>query len=214
VVAVALGARPALDEREAGVQAPTPMSVPKATGCVEPTDEAPPARWSHTLAVLAPPASETERAFGQQLPAALAEQGAYRNYARLARVVDGREYWLVPVKNVMLAGERPGLRSETRGVCLYIVEHGGGTLQNCSMPAGIRALGEWMARPVKGGREIVGVMPNGVATMRMDDPELGTRTFDVVGNVVVGRVEVRGRYDFDNARWSFFDASGRAVSPS
>jgi hypothetical protein len=49
------------------------------------------------------------------------------------------------------------------------------------MPAGIRALLEWMARPVQDGREIVGVMPDGVARMRLDDPDPGRRTFDIVG---------------------------------
>jgi hypothetical protein len=209
-VAVAIAAWPAADEREIGAQGPTPTPAP--TGCAQPTDDAPPARWSDTLAVLARPASEVERAFAQRLPIALAEQGAYRNFARLARVVDGSQYWLVPVKNVMRYGECPGPRRETRGVCLYIVEAGNGKLQNCSMPAGIRTLLEWMARPLKGGHEIVGVMPNGVATMRMHDPALGTRTFDVVGNVVVGRVRARDRFALDDARWSFFDARGREVS--
>ena len=213
VTAVLVVARtwPALEEREAGVQEPTP--APTSTGCGEPTDGAPPARWSNTLAVLARPASEAERAFAQRLPAELAEQGAYRNHARLARVVDGREYWLVPVKNVMLGGECPGSGQDVRGVCLYIVEHRNGTLQNCSMPAGVRTGLEWMARPVKGGREIVGVMPNDVATLRMNDPALGTKTFDVVGNVVAGRLRVRGGDALDNAQWSYLDAAGREISP-
>jgi hypothetical protein len=210
---VGIVAWPAADEREVAVPAPTPTPTQAPTGCDEPTDGAPPARWAATLAVLARPASEAERAFGQRLPAALAKQGAYRNFARLARVVDGREYWLVPVQNVMLDGECPGPRQETQGVCLYIVEQGDGKLQNCSMPAGIRTLLEWTARPVQDGREIVGVMPNGVAMMRLDHPDLGRRTFDVVGNVVVGRVTVRDGYELDDARWTFLDAAGREVSP-
>jgi len=35
-----------------------------------------------------------------------------------------------------------------------------------------------------------------------------TKTFDVVDNVVVGRVRLR---NLDNARWSYLDAAGREL---
>jgi hypothetical protein len=209
VIALPRGDTEVAGDRE---QAPRPPA-----GCHEPTDAAPPRAWSRTLAVLDRPATDAEREFGERLPRDLAEQGAYRRFARLARVVDGREYWLVPVQDARMMGAAcEEDLDDLPGVCVYVVEPGGRGIVNCSMPAGIRTLNEWMGRSVQdGGRkalEIVGVMPNTVARMRMEDRDLGTRTFDVVGNVVVGRVPVEHGSELDYARWSYLDHAGREVA--
>jgi hypothetical protein len=204
-------APPAVD-REVLPSAPSGGLAP-GEGCMPPAGSEPQPRLLSLLGALRRPATAADRVLARRMPRELAVRGAYRGSARLAQTVEGRSYWLVPVEDAIGGRGCAGAGAAPDGVCLYVSEDRAGELLLCTTPMAIRTLHELTLRKVGDSEwELAGIMPDAVARMELDDPELGPIALEAIGNVVVARIGDDGSSPpIDDSRWRYLDSAGRRI---